>query len=340
MAISDREKLVLGVIIDYYLTFGDTIGSRTLVKKYNIELSSATIRNVMADLEDMGYISKTHTSSGRIPTDKGYRFYLNELLKIEKISKEERKKIDMAYELRVSELEDILKQTSTLLSKLTSYAGIVVEPDIKREGIKKVELVHIDDYLIMAVIVMDNMAVRTKKISLEHGLSRVELATLSKELNEKLRKGELKSYEVEEFILERDNPVLSNLENEVFQDIEGKFYMNNASSIFQNKSVEEARETLELFNKKKGMKEIFEILVKTRKHDYGDVNVVFGDELNIKGLEDFSFVYSVYKMGESQGVIGVIGPRRMAYSKTMGLVKYVTKEVNKVIEEIEHKKER
>ncbi|WP_319203427.1 heat-inducible transcriptional repressor HrcA [uncultured Ilyobacter sp.] len=340
MAISDREKLVLGVIIDYYLTFGDTIGSRTLVKKYNIELSSATIRNVMADLEDMGYIAKTHTSSGRIPTDKGYKFYLHELLKVEKISKEERKKIDMAYELRVSELEDILKKTSTLLSKLTSYAGIVVEPDIKREGIKKVELVHIDDYLIMAVIVMDNMAVRTKKISLEHGLSREEVAAVSKELNEKLKKGELKSYELEEFILEKDNPVLSNLENEVFQDIEGKFYMNNASSIFQNKSVEEARETLELFNKKKGMKEIFEILVKTREHDYGDVNVVFGDELNIKGLEDFSFVYSVYKMGESQGVIGVIGPRRMAYSKTMGLVKYVTKEVNKVIEEIEHKKER
>ena len=338
MAISDREKLVLGVIIDYYLTFGDTIGSRTLVKKYNIELSSATIRNVMADLEDMGYIAKTHTSSGRIPTDKGYKFYLHELLKVEKISKEERKKIDMAYELRVSELEDILKKTSTLLSKLTSYAGIVVEPDIKREGIKKVELVHIDDYLIMAVIVMDNMAVRTKKISLEHGLSREEVAAVSKELNEKLKKGELKSYELEEFILEKDNPVLSNLENEVFQDIEGKFYMNNASSIFQNKSVEEARETLELFNKKKGMKEIFEILVKTREHDYGDVNVVFGDELNIKGLEDFSFVYSVYKMGESQGVIGVIGPRRMAYSKTMGLVKYVTKEVNKVIEEIEHKR--
>lgn len=171
-------------------------------------------------------------------------------------------------------------------------------------------------------------------------MSREEVAAVSKELNEKLRKGELKSYEVEDFILEKDNPVLSNLENEVFQDIEGQFYMNNASSIFQNKSVEEARETLELFNKKKGMKEIFEILVKSREHDYGDVNVVFGDELNIKGLEDFSFVYSVYKMGESQGVIGVIGPRRMAYSKTMGLVKYVTKEVNKVIEEIEHKKER
>src|SRR3712207_8974473 len=86
MGISDREKLVLNAIVNYYLTFGDTIGSRTLVKKYGIELSSATIRNVMADLEDMGFIGKTHTSSGRIPTDKGYRYYLNELLKVERLS--------------------------------------------------------------------------------------------------------------------------------------------------------------------------------------------------------------------------------------------------------------
>ncbi len=98
MAITDREKQVLGAIIDYYLTFGDTIGSRTLVKKYNIGFSSATIRNVMADLEDMGYIAKTHTSSGRVPTDLGYKFYLHELLKIEKLSQSERDRIDLAYE--------------------------------------------------------------------------------------------------------------------------------------------------------------------------------------------------------------------------------------------------
>ena len=89
MGISEREKLVLNAIVDYYLTVGDTIGSRTLVKKYGIELSSATIRNVMADLEDMGFIEKTHTSSGRIPTDMGYKYYLTELLKVEKITQEE-----------------------------------------------------------------------------------------------------------------------------------------------------------------------------------------------------------------------------------------------------------
>lgn len=341
MAITDREKQVLGAIIDYYLTFGDTIGSRTLVKKYNIGFSSATIRNVMADLEDMGYIAKTHTSSGRVPTDLGYKFYLHELLKIEQLSKAEMDRIDLAYERKVTEIESVLKKTSSLLSNLTSYAGMVIEPDFKREKIKKVELVHIDDYLVMAVIVSENMSVRTKKLPLEHGIKREELEKISKEINDKLKLGEVHSHlQVEELILEKDNPLLEEFEREIYQDIQGDFFLNNTSSIFQDKSVGEVQETLEMFTRKKGVRELFESLVKAREPNYGEVNVAFGDELSIPGLEEFSFVYSVYKMGASQGVIGVIGPRRMAYSKTMGLVEYVTREVNKVIDEIEHKKEK
>ncbi len=137
MVVNDREKLVLSAIIDFYLISGETIGSRTLVKKYNIDLCSATIRNVMSDLEDMGFISKTHTSSGRIPTDKGYKFYLDELLKIEKISREERDRIDSVYENKMRELDAVLKRTSMLLSKLTNYVGIVIEPTQKKEEIKK-----------------------------------------------------------------------------------------------------------------------------------------------------------------------------------------------------------
>lgn len=341
MAITDREKQVLGAIIDYYLTFGDTIGSRTLVKKYDIGFSSATIRNVMADLEDMGYISKTHTSSGRVPTDLGYKFYLHELLKIEKLSKSEMERIDLAYERKVTEIESVLKKTSSLLSKLTSYAGIVIEPDLKRDKIRKVELVHIEDYFIMAIIVNENMAVRTKKLSLEHGITKAELEKVSKDINEKLNRGEVHSQEqVEELILEKANPILAEFEKEIYQDIQGNFFLNNATSIFHDRNVGEVRETLEMFNKKKGIKELFEGLVAAKDHNYGEVSVALGDELGIPGLEGFSFVYSVYKMGNSEGVIGVIGPRRMAYSKTMGLVEYVTREVNRAIDQIEHKKEK
>ena len=329
--ITDREKLVLGAIIDHYLTAGDTIGSRTLVKKYNIEYSSATIRNVMADLEDMGYLSKTHTSSGRIPTDLGYKFYLSELLKIEKLSRQEMEKIHKIYDEKINEFDTILKRTSNLLSKLTSYAGIVLEPRISCETIKKVELVHVNDYMAMAVIVMNDSTVRTRKIHFENPIDEVTLKNISLELNEKSSRGEVNTFQIEDFVKEKGNPMLETISGEIYQDMEGEFFVNGASTIFEDKTVEEAKDALELLNKRKGLDEIFKELVSTRKHKQGQVYVVFGDELNIEALKDFSFVYSFYKNGDSQGIIGVVGPKRMAYSKTVGLVEYVTEEVNRAI---------
>nr|WP_307774818.1 heat-inducible transcriptional repressor HrcA [uncultured Cetobacterium sp.] len=322
MVVNEREKLVLSAIIDFYLLSGETIGSRTLVKKYNIDLSSATIRNVMSDLEDMGFISKTHTSSGRIPTDKGYKFYLEELLKIEKLSREEKARINSVYESKMRELDSILKRTSTLLSKLTNYVGIVIEPTHKREKIKKVELVHIDDYMSMAVIVMENRSVRTKKIFFDEKCNEDDVANLSFKINSEIKNNFVESYEIDNII------------NYIYGEVEGKLFMENSSEIFKNKQVNEISEVLDIFSKREKIKELFEDAVKSRPFKTGEVNVIFGEELAVKGLEDYSFVYSIYNMDNSPGVIGVIGPKRMSYSKTMGVIQHVTKEVNKVIKQI------
>lgn len=338
MSITEREKLVLNAIVNYYLNFGDTIGSRTLVKKYGIDLSSATIRNVMADLEDMGFIAKTHTSSGRIPTDKGYKYYLDELLKIEKLTKQEKENIELSYENRVNELDMLLQHTSSLLSKLTTYAGIAMEPAIIIEKVKKVELVHIDDYMIISIIVLENRAVKTKKVILTNPITKDELAELTEEINERLKVEDLSSTEIENFILGKKKIIPKVARH--YED-DGKLFINNVPSIFRDKNVNEVSEALELFNQRKDIRGIFEHIINTRNTTNGRVEVVFGDELGIKGLEDYSFVYSTYSIGDSQGVIGVIGPKRMAYSKTMGLIKYVTQEVNKVINQnqIERKDE-
>lgn len=338
MSITEREKLVLNAIVNYYLNFGDTIGSRTLVKKYGIDLSSATIRNVMADLEDMGFIAKTHTSSGRIPTDKGYKYYLDELLKIEKLTKQEKENIELSYEYRVNELDMLLQHTSSLLSKLTTYAGIAMEPAIIIEKVKKVELVHIDDYMIISIIVLENRAVKTKKVILTNPITKDELAELTEEINERLKVEDLSSTEIENFILGKKKIIPKVARH--YED-DGKLFINNVPSIFRDKNVNEVSEALELFNQRKDIRGIFEHIINTRNTTNGRVEVVFGDELGIKGLEDYSFVYSTYSIGDSQGVIGVIGPKRMAYSKTMGLIKYVTQEVNKVINQnqIERKDE-
>lgn len=322
MVVSDREKLVLSAIIDFYLLSGETIGSRALVKKYNIDLSSATIRNVMSDLEDMGFISKTHTSSGRIPTDKGYKFYLEELLKIEKLSREEQARINSVYDFKMRELDSVLKKTSMLLSKLTNYVGIVIEPTHKKEKIKKVELVHIDDYMAMAVIVMENKSVRTKKIFFEELCSQNELQKLSQRINNEIRNSSVESHEIEKII------------DFVYSEVEGKLFLENSSEIFRDKQVNEISDVLDIFSKREKIKELFEEAIKSKPFKDGEVNVIFGEELAVKGLEDYSFVYSVYNMDNSPGVIGVMGPKRMSYSKTMGLIQHITKEVSKVIKEI------
>ncbi|MDO4690030.1 MAG: heat-inducible transcriptional repressor HrcA [Fusobacterium sp.] len=338
MNISDREKLVLNAIIDYYLTFGDTIGSRTLVKKYGIDLSSATIRNVMADLEDMGFIEKTHTSSGRIPTDMGYKYYLSELLKIERLTQEEKENISLVYNRRVDELDNILKRTTNLLSKLTNYAGIAIEPKTTNEKVEKIEFVHIDEYLIMMVIVMADRRVKTKNIHLTYPMSRVELEEKTRELNTKIRNNEIDILQIERYILGEDEDLIYEdeiLENENFS----KYFVNNLSSMLKDKSINEVANVIEFFNERGDIRELFEKLIEQRTGESSNkVNVIFGDELGIKELEDFSFVYSIYNIRGSQGIIGVMGPKRMAYSKTMGLINHVSREVNKVLNLIEKKK--
>lgn len=335
---NEREKLVLNAIIDYYLTFGETIGSRALVKRYGIDFSSATIRNVMADLEDSGFIAKTHVSSGRIPTDKGYRYYLDKILEIEKLTKLERDNIQDMYQKKMGELDSVLEKTSALLSQMTNYAGLVIEPDHHREKIRKIELVHIDDYMVMAVIVMESKAIRTKKIHLQDRITREEVTALTEEINEKFSNGDYTREDLESLMestsVEKFAEVEKTIEQEIYQDVEGKMFLKNSSSIIAS-SGDSALEVMQFFNNNDTVKTLFEDLIETKEKNYGKVNVIFGEELHIKGMENYSFVYSLYKMGDAEGVIGVIGPKRMSYSKTIGLVDYVSKEVNKVIDKIE-----
>ena len=337
MTLNDREKQILGAIIDYYLDSGETIGSRTLVKKYDLDISSATVRNAMADLEDMGYIMKTHTSSGRVQTDIGYKFYLNELLKIREITKNEKEKIELAYERKMNELDGILEHTSRLLSKLTSYTSIVFEPTTDFEKVKKVQLVHVNNYSVMCVIVLDNSGVKTRKLHLDASINEEELFVIQKEITKRINENE-HAYSLQELELIFAELIYKGSENLVEEDDSnsGLFIRGteNILSTFENKPLE-LMQAVKIFDKHKDLKKMFENAVKEREYEAGKVHILFGDELNIPILESFSFVFSVYHMGESKGIIGVLGPKRMEYAKTVGLIKHVTDEVNKIIQNIE-----
>ncbi len=327
---NDREQLILNAIIKHYLEFGESVGSRTLEKKYDIGVSSATIRNTMADLEDKGLIVKIHTSSGRIPTSEAYKLYIDELVKIRDVSTEAKAKIFEAYNKKMNQLDMIFEETTRLLSVMTEYAAVVLEPSIRQEGVKKVKLVHISDTNILAVVVMDSHLTKNLNIYLENPISEEEVENVNIYLNEKIKSSsriftlsDLKEFFVNTELFESDD----------FQDDGEKIFFEGGSKLLENNisDIVKVIDRMKFFNNPKGMKQIFSQFLRTEEYKDGEVNIIFGEDLDIAGLEDFSFVFSVYTMGDSKGIMGVIGPKRMEYSKTVGLVEYVSEEVQQIL---------
>ena len=331
---NDREQLILNAIIRHYLEFGESVGSRTLEKKYGIGVSSATIRNTMADLEDKGLIVKTHTSSGRIPTSEAYKLYIDELMEIRDVSKETKAKIVEVYNKKMNQLDAIFEETTRLLSMVTEYAAIVLEPAIRQEAVKKVKLVHISDTVVLAVVIMDTHLTKNLNIYLENPVSEEEVENINRYLNESIQNSS-KAFtlsDLKEFFVNTDL-----FESEDFQDDhvidEGKLFFEGGTKLLENNisDVVKVIDRMKFFNNPEGMKRIFSQFIRTDEYKDGEVNVIFGDDLDIAGLEDFSFVFSVYTLGDAKGVMGVIGPKRMEYSKTVGLVEYVSEEVQQIL---------
>ena len=334
---NERERTILTAIITHYLEYGESVGSRTLEKKYNIGVSSATIRNVMADLEDKGLIEKMHTSSGRVPTNSGYKIYVEELIKIQKISLNERKRIEEVYKNKINQIDGILEETSKLLSKITSYAGIVIEPFIKEEIIKKVELVYINDYTTLAVVIMNNSHVKTINLYYNNPITENEIKE-SNVILDHLIKDQRINFTISdlEAILQR----ISKFEQVKLEDKSSheneKVFFDGISNLLESnaKNIETVIDRAKLLNKPEYLKTLFIKLIEMEKYKNEEVHIVFGEDFNVKELEDFSFVFSIYTIGDSKGVIGVIGPKRMEYSKTVSLVNYVSDEVKKLMKKI------
>ena len=155
MTMDERKQKILQAIIDCYVTSAEPIGSRTISRRYNLGVSPATIRNEMSDLEESGYLEQPHTSAGRIPSQKGYRFYVDRLMEIKRLEDEEIKLIKAGYEVKITELEYFIQQTSKMLSSLTNYTAVALKPDLQRSGFKHLQLVPITKNQVLIVLVTD-----------------------------------------------------------------------------------------------------------------------------------------------------------------------------------------
>lgn len=342
MGMDERKIKILEAIINDYVSTAEPVGSRTIAKKYHLGISSATIRNEMADLEEMGYLEQLHSSSGRKPSDKGYRLYVDELMQITNLSPQEEYIIKNALiDSALYEVDKLIKHASTLLSELTRLTCMVKAPSTNKSCIKSIRLVLIDDYNLLIVIVTDSGIIKNNLIRITKSINGDVVLKLANLLNARL-----KGLTVGEINLE----VINNLKNDLsgYDDIfnaiipamysslstadSSNIYFEGSTNIFnypEYNDIEKAKEFLSLLEDKDKLTSLMS--------SNANISVKIGEENYLESAKECSVISAIYCFDNKPlGSIGVIGPTRMPYSKVIAIMALIVKQINDNLTSIYH----
>ena len=332
--LDNRKKRVLQAIIEEYINTAEPVSSGTLAKDHGLDYSSATLRNDMAELEQIGYLDKPHTSSGRVPSAKGYRFYVDELLKEDNLSLEEMKYIQTKLETKVNVIEDLNKIATTTLSEITHYTTVAIGPKTTMQNIEEVKFVLLGSRMIMAVILTDSGIVKETIIKFDENITEEQVKTLNDIFSSKLKGESIEKIEepLEEYIKKEMTTMVSVIKKvieqikKVIEESEEKIYLEGTNKSFdlpEFKSLEVARNFINILDTKEIMTELLNTGFAK------DINVYIGEENEKEALKDFSIVTFKHTIGDRDlGTIGIIGPKRMDYSKVISVMKYISKKLN------------
>lgn len=339
MELDGRKVTILKAIIKTYLETGEPVGSRTISKYSDLKLSSATIRNEMSDLEEMGYIIQPHTSAGRIPSDKGYRFYVDQLME------EKDQEMNQVQELmfqRVDRLELVLKRLVQMLASNTNYAAMISGPHYRQNKLKFIQLSKVDMEKLLLVIVMEGNIIKNSIIPLMEMLRDEDILNLNILLNSTLNG--LAVEEINLSVISRMKEqagehskvvelVLDRIAEAVRADADDlPIYTSGATNIFKYPELsdgEKASQLLSTFEQKDMLQELI-AGVNSREEDAGTgIQVYIGDETQVQAMKDCSVVTANYVLGEGlRGTIGIIGPKRMDYDKVVGTLRNVMNQLD------------
>jgi len=339
--LDSRKMKILKAIIRNYLETGEPVGSRTISKYTDLNLSSATIRNEMADLEELGYIVQPHTSAGRIPSDKGYRLYVDSMM-AEK-QQEVTDMRDLVLE-KADRLEQLLQEVARVLAENTNYATMITSPKVNRNKIKFIQLSNVDDHHLLVVIVAEGNIVRNKMLDMESPLSNEILLKLNILLNTNLN-----GLAMEEITLgliarlkeqagihsEVIGRVLDTVAESIqVQDLE--IYTSGTTNILNYPELADKSKAKELLDAFEEKKQLAELVSHTLSSDEpGGIQVYIGSESPVKTMQDCSVVTATYDLGGGMmGTIGIVGPKRMDYENVLDNLKTLKAE----LDEIYHKK--
>ncbi|MBE6037829.1 MAG: heat-inducible transcription repressor HrcA [Anaerofustis stercorihominis] len=337
MAKNDERKYeILNAIIKDYIHTAEPVGSRTLEKKYNLGVSSATIRNEMADLEDLGYLVQPHASAGRIPTQKAYRFYVDKYMQVFDLPPTVSEEVRTQYEQYLGELEAAVEKTAEILNKLTNYTALITSPNIAETNIRDVHLIPVENERILIVVITMQGIVKSAEFKLDiiptsSQLERVgNFLTFCKKIKTEYSAGRFASeYELldrtEQKILSQIVPAINLLLN---TSSDTKIYSNGLTEIlnhpeFQNTA--KAKQILDTLYKQ----ELVGMLLASNNES---LDIKIGSETEVNELEDCSLITATYKYnGVPIGTIGLIGPTRMDYDKCVSALNVMTNQLSKYI---------
>jgi heat-inducible transcriptional repressor len=337
--LTERSKQILEAIIEDYIVTAEPVGSRTISRRHELSLSPATVRNVMADLEEMGFLASPHTSAGRIPTDKAYRFYVDSLLEVRNVVKEDQEEIRKRCSHVGKDLGEVLKETSRMLSSLSHYTGIVVAPRFTAHLFRHIEFIKLGGRRLLAILVSQNGTIQNKIIETEQELRTADLVNMANYLNQLLQG--LTIAQVKEKILGEMQSDKSRYDTHMAQalqlsqqtltDTASEVFIGGQANILEQPEFADVGRMKDIFRAFEEKGQILGLL--DRCMDAQGIHIYIGSEAHLSQMVGMSLITATYMTGKNTlGVLGVIGPTRMGYAKVIPIVDYTARLVSKIME--------
>lgn len=330
--LSPRERLILQAVVHTYITTAEPVGSRAIVKRFGLDVSAATVRNVMADLEESGYLRQLHTSSGRVPTDKGYRYYVDFLMNVQELTVSERTRIQEELSRKLDDADEVIRNTSRLLALTSHHMGLVEAPDQRNAEVSRIEMVPVGARRVGLVLVDNYGRVRTLVTKLDEDLPSERVQRIGRFLDTNFRGVSVEGLKAA--VAARTSTFLDEQRRLAEQALhvlalmppsrQGEVILEGTTHLFEQpefRDLERARQVFGLLEEHDRLVELLRSAI--REGQPLRTSIVIGSEVPDSELHEISIVVAPYRVGETPaGMVGVLGPRRMEYSRLAGLVEY------------------
>ncbi|KIL38279.1 HrcA family transcriptional regulator [Gordoniibacillus kamchatkensis] len=336
--LSERQRMILSAIVDDYIRSAEPIGSRSISKRGNVGFSPATIRNEMSDLEEMGFLEQPHTSAGRIPSQKGYRYYVDHLIQHGTLTPHELNVIKLFFAEKIDRMEQVIQHVASVLSSLTNYTSIVVGPEVLSTTLKHIQLVPLNESQAVAIIVTNTGQVENKTFTIPEGLSMAELEKVVNILNARLQGVPLLQFRTKLFSevaseLSRyasgHDKLLRELEKVVNKDEENRIFLSGTTNMLTQPEFRDVDKVKSLLDLLEAPPSLIRLVASSHQ---GGIQVRIGSENSMEAVNDCSLITATYSIGDQfLGTIGVLGPTRMEYAKVMSLLDHVSKNLAVVL---------